>query len=354
MHARPLRLLFITGYPCIRALKEATALQRRGHNITLLYDAVDISPQWAETAEGGIYKYDDLPSYRILVKKLGQNCDIIHGHNEPNWHIALAFNQVKDKPVVYDCHDFTSMRGGASELEINAEKVCFERSAAVIHVSEELRRQAELRYSVKNSLVLYSLPSKNSFPFTPRSKLSGVHVAYEGGLSHTKNSPHNYRYYLDYFKAIAASGVYVHIFPSSVTTRECRNAYSSEAYGGIRLYATQPYENLLRTLSAVQWGFSGFFRAPGEQDAKSIYLDNAMPNKLFEYLFAGITPIVLNCKAAGHFVTEHNIGYHVKSIEEFIDVAHNAPPLVQNLDPLLIDMDHQIIQLEKLYRDILG
>ena len=79
-----------------------------------------------------------------------------------------------------------------------------------------------------------------------------------------------------------------------------------------------------------------------------------MPNKVFDYLIAGVTPIVINAKEVSNFVTKHNVGYSVNTMSEFIDVVKNAPPLSHNLDLRLIDMNTQITKLEELYYDLLG
>jgi len=41
-----------------------------------------------------------------------------------------------------------------------------------------------------------------------------------------------------------------------------------------------------------------------------------MPNKLFEYIAAGIPTIVLNAKEAGEFVEKHELGVFIKDIND--------------------------------------
>ena len=357
----------ITGFPCIRALKEAQALVAKGHVITLLCSRLPNHLFWNKVCES-VHVYETYGEYTAKLEKLAEGADIIHGHNEPNWHIATAIVLLnKSKPVIYDCHDFTSMRIelGAydrdpekkpfEQYERDMEEVCFKQADAVVHVSQELSRQALIRYKQKKSIVLYSFPSASAVQFKPKKKKSGIHIAYEGGLSESGQGLHDYRYYIEYFKEIASSGVIVDVYPSEVVSEKTRESYRLIDGGErVRVASTFVYDQLLAVMSGAHWGFTGFYRHSDEKDSKATYLDNAMPNKLFEYLYAGLTPVVINCKEAGNFVTAHNVGYHAKDMKECIDILHNAPQLVQNLDVNMINMDEQISLLENVYYDVLG
>jgi len=349
-----MKILMVAGFPCIRALKESQALKRRGHSIVLLCVQRSNNTDWDWVADQ-IYVYTTPAEFHSMLKSLAKECDIVHAHNEPNWHVALAAHLINDRPVVYDCHDFTSMRSDISHSELMQEKFSFECSDAVIHVSEELCRQADLRYKQKKTLVLHSLPSLEKDKLKLHSKSRDNSVAYQGGLQFDSASSFDYRNYLEYFSYLASQKITVHIFPAQTTSQQCRAIYASTKYSKyIRVHDTQEYKDLLSNLSKSTWGFTGFYRRSGETESKALYLDNAMPNKLFEYLFVGLTPIVINCVAASNFVTKHNVGYHVNSMEEFADIVKNAPPLAHNMDMSLLDMNIQIEKLEKLYYDLLG
>lgn len=352
-----LSILVVTGFPCIRALKEAHALKRRGHRIILCCMPSPYNSMW-DTIADTVLTYQSPNELEIILKKVAPKCDIVHGHNEPNWHIACAIVFVTHCPIIYDCHDFSSLRSTLDESEYVYEKLCFEKSHAVIHVSHMLNKKAKELYNQQRSLVLYSLPTIKMESFRKDKKLVGQHVVYQGGLNENKKAIYNYRYYYDYFTELANAKSYVHIFPTIAVEKHTRVAYKQvdtiNKY--IYLYPTVEYHHLLEYMSAAHWGFTGFYMDTKTQqhDSKTLFLNYAMPNKLFEYLLVGVTPIVINCEEAGQFVTKHNIGYHVRNMSEFIDVVHHAPPLVQHLDPTLIDMNLQIVQLETLYYDLLG
>jgi len=69
--------------------------------------------------------------------------------------------------------------------------------------------------------------------------------------------------------------------------------------------AEMSYFDLIPAMSRFEWGFVG----PG---FKHRAFDWAMPNKLFEYLAAGIPPVVYESQEALEFVKEHGIGIEFK------------------------------------------
>ncbi len=353
---KPLRILMVTSFPCIRAFKEAQALKNRGHHISLLCISEEKTKGLWLSITDTIITYESLDELALIIKKITPTYDIVHGHNEPNCHVAYAIAYTLTCPVIYDCHDFSSMRTDIDEIDLNYEKICFEKSDAVVHVSEALQAAANKKYHQKRSIVLYSFPPIKDIHFQKKKKLKGYHVVYEGGLVSDKDALMNYRYYIDYFSALAKAEINIHIFPAQRTEPNTLFQYTlvdlKNTY--LHIYKTQAYETLLHTMSAVSWGLTGFYREENEHTSKAIYLDNAMPNKVFDYLIAGVTPIVINAQEVGNFVKKHNIGYVVKNMHEFIDVVKHAPPLSNNLDLTLIDMNKQILKLEKLYYDLLG
>ncbi len=347
---RKLTILMVTGFPCIRALKESLALKQLGHKIILLCTKKSNNLDWNIAADG-IYLYNDVQSFILMLKVISKKAHIIHCHNEPNWHAALAIELINHIPVIFDCHDFTSMYQKIGEELLKEEQICFENSDAVVHVSEGLEKAASEKYKQKKSLVLYSMPSKKTINFTPKYKLKGNHVAYQGGLSCNLQT-FKFRYYFPYFYKLSQSKIHSHVFPSEVVSSNVREYYFGNAY--IHVYPTLEYKYLLRELSTATWGLTGFYRDKEENSQYALYLDNAMPNKLFEYLYTGLTPIVINCNEAARFVTEHNIGYAVSTMDEFAEIVCQASPLRKNVDFSIIDMDLQILKLENLYYELLG
>lgn len=348
---KPLNILMVTSLPDIRALKEAFALKLRGHTIALLCRSHNKG--W-DACASTIVEYQSDDAFVDALKILAPQADIIHCHNGPNSPVAITRAEIKNIPVIYDCHDFASRYRALAEPELLCEKLCFETCDAVIHVSSGMCRQAESVYTPKKSLVLYNFPSQQGMPFTPRTLFSGNHVAYEGSITHDPDSEYNARYYLPYFKRLGQSKIHVHAFPTEHASADNRKAYTHNVDRFLHLNATLEYKELLHQVSSSTWGFTGFYRTENEPPQKALYLDNAMPHKLFEYLYVGVTPIVIHCREAANFVTEHNVGYAVESMEEFANVVKNAPPLAHNIDLRLIDMDVQIEKLEALYADLLG
>lgn len=352
---KKLHILMLAVHPCIRVYKEAQALKARGHTISLACESILPHQDWSAIASE-VFLYSQ-PSELVALLQ-SRSFDIIHGHNEPNWHIYVAIKCSETTPVVYDCHDYSGLYQELNAEESHQEQVCFEEADACIHVSESMVRLSSAVVPQKHSLVLYSLPSIPQENIVKGKKLPGQHVAYEGNISHLDRGPGACRFYYPAFQELAQQDIVVHIFPACFTDNATRNLYMGEGKGqdNIRFYPHQSYEKLLQYMTRYTWGFSGFNFSP-EWDAQHRmvrYLNAAMPNKLFEYLLAGLTPVVIHCEEAGNFVTKHNIGYHVEDMQEFVHVIQTAEPLAHNVSPGLLDMNVQIVQLENLYYQILA
>ena len=62
--------------------------------------------------------------FKHMLKKEFSNVDIIHCHNEPNYHIADTIKVFSKKiTIIYDIHDLTSMRTGG---KCQHEKIAYE------------------------------------------------------------------------------------------------------------------------------------------------------------------------------------------------------------------------------------
>jgi len=84
-----------------------------------------------------------------------------------------------------------------------------------------------------------------------------------------------------------------------------------------------------------------------------------MPNKLFEYLAAGVVPIVMNAKEPAEYVKKHDIGVVVDSIDELCYAVTNnllyhtyLKKVMEKREQFL--MDSQVPKIIKLYEKVLG
>lgn len=352
MMKEKLRILFIHKDPCSRAYKEAVALHKMGHTIDLACEALDDHPEILDSL-GNIYMYKNLDELASIVRK--GRWDVIHGHNEPNEPTEVAIENANGCPVVFDCHDFRGLRQKLDGRETITERRCFEDSDAVIVVSERMGTVVNDYYTPKQTVALpcFCLISEMERCF--KDKLPGNHMVYQGMLLDAGIYPLEYRNYYPFFKDFTAKGVDVHVYCSHFNPR-VQGSYIElqEATNRFHFHQYIPYADLLVDMSQYQWGLAAFNVSEITEEKRLTFLNAILPNKLFDYLFSGVTPIVCNNETAGAWVEKHALGYYARTEQEMLDIMLNEKPkpLMENLS--LISMEEAMLSVDELYRSLLA
>nr|WP_321513215.1 glycosyltransferase [uncultured Pseudodesulfovibrio sp.] len=347
-----LRILFIHKDPCSRAYKEAVSLNRMGHTIDLACEALDDHPNISEYIDK-IYTYKDLEELADIIRK--GHWDIIHGHNEPNEPTEVAIRNANGCPVVFDCHDFRGLRQKLDDREKVTEKCCFEESDGVIVVSERMTQVVAQYYDTKRTISLpcFCLTSEMQRVF--KDKLDGNHMVYQGMLLDAGIYPLEYRNYHPFFKDFTDNGVNVHVYCSHFNPRvqgtyiELQN--STELF---HFHQYMPYADLLEDMSQYQWGLTAFNVSEITEEKRLTFLNSILPNKLFDYLFSGITPIVCNNETAGEWAEKHDLGYYARTEAEMLDIMLNEKPKPLMEDVSLISMEQHTVAIQNLYYEVLA
>ena len=115
-------ILVIHPRCCIRAIKQIEGLLHKNiYNISLITYEKKYLPNIPQKIRNKIkilnFKFRNRFLKRFLFKRflktIAFDYDIIHCHNEPNYYIIDVMSVIKNKiPIIYDIHDFTSMRSG--------------------------------------------------------------------------------------------------------------------------------------------------------------------------------------------------------------------------------------------------
>lgn len=385
------RILCVTPSLTSRAIREMTALRKKGHKIDLAYWGIgnNVGPtdiKYAFDSTHEISKsHRKIEHYALLFplkfKRFFKetetgNYDIIHTYSNFDT-LTIAAKEYTRQPVIYDVRDMTTlfslqthlknyvppgMRGWRlveliagklimKKLEIN-EKSAFEISDGVVFTSEYMRDLAlgEKGYNVKEHIVLPNyLPSS----FLPEkwpekySKLDGkIHIAYVGFLSLS-----GYRNILPTLKFFARDDMVLHIYgdgtPDALNTYKQTSAKNKNFIYEGKFALTQ----LIYEIAKNDVGLIPFFPHSDPEHIHSI-----LPNKLFDYLAAGIPILSAPSKALKDFIMKHHVGrifqkHHLKDrkslfriIEELLDIKINRNDFL---------MDTHIKDLENFYQKII-
>ena len=297
-------------------------------------------------------------TYRKMLAKIVNSVDIIHCHNEPNYHIVDTIKVCSGKiPIIYDIHDFTSMRSGQKSKN---EKIAYEMSDVIVHVSTDFIHYGEKLYGKKECHVIFSTPSKKYIVDNDRKYKSDqkeIHFVYQGGIfdpSWKGKMKYSYRNYCPIFTEILNEGHHIHIYTGVNKNRLPSYMILNDQFNNFHFHGKLKYSDLLLEMSNYDFGLAGFnFNNIHSQSAKE-YLNAAMGNKMFDYFCSGLPVITFNANAMSNFVKSNNCGFEKKVGVSWSDLIR------QSIDKKKISavakkysMENQITELVSIYRRLL-
>lgn len=324
-----MRVLFLQRQPCIRAMKYAVALQSadpdieiafayQGRTLSAFYGSGDeLFTGWWDL---GLEPRPEKALRRVL--RLVRP-DIVHSHNLPDALTILAQDLCAGViPVIHDIHDLQSLRRTPYRDGFDAppdlphlERLAVERSDGVITVSPELVDVIEERYDIPGDvLVIPNLALRRDLPHLPeRAPGRPPVIVYQGSLS-ADGGHYDLR---DMFTAVAEAGATLHVHPNRHVPE-----YAGLAPSGGRLVVHEPLTPaaLMARLPEYDVGWTGF-----NATLNGAHLDTVLPNKLFEFLGAGLPVVTLRShRALARFVEEERVGILVDHPAEAAEAVLSA------------------------------
>ena len=127
-------------------------------------------------------------------------------------------------------------------------------------------------------------------------------IVYEGFLS-SNGSHYDLR---GIFRALAAEGLEVHIYPSRDNSDY--RALADEV-PGIFYYSHLAPEKLFEEIKQYDFGWTGF-----KDTLNTVHLGTVMPNKLFEYIACGLPVISFPHKALRNFLETQRMGLVIDTV----------------------------------------
>ena len=319
------KILIIHPKCCIRAIKQIEGLLANGTcNISLITHKKKYLASIPNEVKDQITiinfrfrnKFYKRFLFKRFLKKIIFNYDIVHCHNEPNYYIVDVISVSNNKiPIIYDIHDFTSMRNGIPNQN---EAFAYNNSNAIIHVNDHFINYGNNLYGKKKCFTIFSTPSKKHV-YESRNTASekSFHFVYQGGIydkefDSKRTSPRiisSYRNYLPYFTEILEEGHHIHLFTGTSPERLPAYMKLNKKYSKFHFHGCVDYKSLLQTMNEFDYGITGFNFEDIKEKTSIKYLNYAMGNKLFDYIFAGIKPVVINAESMADFVKKNKCGY---------------------------------------------
>lgn len=306
MRKNKLSILYIQISPCIRTNKIARLLKDRGMQVSLAY--LNINKQTKEQIESGLYEYCyPICSLKGLIDFVNSSeFDLIHSSNEPDLLTALLTNS--NKPIVHDCHDLSSAYKSMSPIEMAVEYIANVKSKGVIYTTEGIRDVACKKFSIEKNktFVLENLISEELQPERKLEKLSlldgEIHCVYEGGIIGGDKMSH--RYFEEIWKKITDCGIHIHFYSPS-DEKYCRVLETKSEY--LHFEGNYSSKELAIEMSKYDIGLCIL----NINDTNRQYLEFASPNKVQEYVNAGLPVAVSNIQSLINYVEKNHFGRNI-------------------------------------------
>ena len=348
-----MKIVKVSHHSCIRVHKQAMALLNKGHQVHLLAN------KWVEYSS--IYHtfghWLDLAQLHNLIKLHAPTTDVFHCHNEPSWFVTLI-KETCDVPVVLDVHDSFSQRITDTEVEetyqkdgtelvriTSEERNNFQLADALVFPGETFGGNIRKEFALEQPyLILPSYLPRHLYRYNIQDWLGGL--VYEGKvqLNTEGRLSYGFRYcdYLDLARKCKEVGVDFHLY--SRDDDEFIRAYQDYAF----IHNPVQYSQLMKEIARHDWGLVGNTNPTPEWNI-------AFPNKLFEYIAAGVPIAVINADECARFVLGTGAGIVVESIEELAGrwAEHRGCRERLIKDRGKWSMDANVEKLEDFYEDLI-
>lgn len=344
----------VSNHACVRVHKMALPLIESGrhtvniiaHKQTSFIDSYSTFGHWL-----------DIGQLHNLIKLYAKDTDVFHCHNEPSFFVTLI-KETCDIPVILDVHDSFAARNTPEDVErmreagqeiirITAEeRNNFQLADALVFPGQSFGELVTKEFNLTQpSIVLPSYLPRRMYRYNIQDWLGGL--VYEGKvqLSAEGKASYGFRYcdYLELAKKCHEIGMDFHLYGGR-DDKEFMATYNDIAF----VHAPVAYEGLIRDIARHDWGLVGNIMPNPEWDV-------AMPNKLFEYIAAGVPVVAINAKECEEFVVKHGVGISVKSIDELAARWNEHTEIRKHLlkTRAKFSMEMNIEGLENLYRSFI-
>lgn len=306
----------VAGHCCIRVHKMAIPLIEKGHNVHLVGMRVPNFWEQYKTFTLCTDVEQMLESLKIYARS---DVDVFHCHNEPSWFVT-ALKEITDKPVILDVHDSYLARStpeqatealdrGDNHVRVLVEeRNNFQLADGLVFPGESFKELVCGEFGITQpTLTLPSYVPGRFFQYSGRDWHGGL--VYEGKVNtpdETKGTSKGFEYcdYTDVAQQTQKLGMDFHLY-SGRTDEKFKKHYGEIAF----IHKPLEYDELMLSLTRHDWGLVGNTKKTSEWDV-------AMPNKLFEYLAAGVPVVAMNASASSKFLEDNGLGISVDGPEE--------------------------------------
>lgn len=301
-----MRIAVVSYHCCIRCTQSSLAAQKFGHEVHLV-----VSREAEHRQFNDRYASESVYWTRSQLLKSIDNIepDLIHIHDRPHQVAADVIRAKLGVPVVVDVHDQDSLLDLPMGPPLN-EAVALQRAAGLVFVSEPYREWAEEWLGpLPPSVVVPSMVCEDIMPTCDQRKPRLGGACWEGGLYvHSPGDPRRYIDQREIVKGFTANGVACCLHSAPEGFPDNVGPYTD---AGGTVFQPMAYTPLLRLMTQYDFGWYG---QAADSDSEQIH--RTLPNKLFDYVAAGLPVVVVNAREAARYVEENGLGIAISSPEQ--------------------------------------
>ena len=251
---------------------------------------------------------------RFFFRLLKKDWDIVHV-NDLDTLLAgyLAYVNLKDKEIVYDSHEFFTevpeLQGRfAREVWLRIERIIFPRLKLVYTVSQSIADHYKEVYHVEVKLLRNVPPWKDWIKEKSRTELGlpegkRILILQGAGINVSKGAEEALLAMKelgnDYVLLFAGGGDVIEILKEMAREHELEER--------VLFKPLMPYEELMQYTLNVDLGLS-------LEKGNNLNYEYALPNKLFDYMAAGIPVLTGNTMESKNLLSQYGFGESVDSI----------------------------------------
>jgi glycosyltransferase involved in cell wall biosynthesis len=242
---------------------------------------------------------------RIIVFSFGKKIGLINIHSLPLLPIGIIISLITRAKLVYDTHELETetdnSNGFRKKLARILERIFIRIPDLTVVVGHEIQKWYQEKYPSLNVITVLNCPRKfeleKSNLFREKLNISQdkIIVLYQGGLSKDRGI----KLLIDTFSTIIEETYVLIVMGYGELENEVRDY--AERFGNIYFLEAVKPEDVLRYTASADVGVHWI-------DDSCLNHQYCLPNKLFEYLMAGLPVVVSNLKEMKNVVQEHKVG----------------------------------------------